>query len=61
MGIYWQDKRSERALHNLLQRDAMFTRRLDDEAKHLEMNIAYVDTPMTVDDLTSRVTEVFEL
>jgi hypothetical protein len=51
----------ERALHNLLQRDAMFTCRLYDEAKHLEMNTIQVDTPMTVDDLTSRVTKVFEL
>jgi 2-phosphoglycerate kinase len=51
----------ERALNNLLERDAMFTRRLYDEATLLEMSIIHVDTTMTVDDLTSRVTEAFGL
>jgi hypothetical protein len=51
----------ERALSNLLERDAMFTSRLYNEAKHLELKIINVDATMTVDDLTSRVTEVFGL
>jgi len=51
----------ERALRNLLERDAMFTQRLDQEAKRLQMNIIQVDATMTVDDLTSRVMEVFGL
>jgi hypothetical protein len=51
----------ERALRNLLARDAMFTCRLYDEAKQLEMNIINVDTTMPVDELTSRVTEMFRL
>jgi hypothetical protein len=51
----------QRALGNLLERDAMFTRRLYDEATLLEMSIIHVDTTMTVDYLTSRVTESFGL
>src|SRR5690606_12743460 len=45
----------ERALRNLLERDEMFTRRLHEEAKRLELNTIEVDTTMTVDDLLSRV------
>jgi len=51
----------ERALRNLLERDAMFTHRLCEEAKRLELNTIEVDTTMTVDDLTRRVTELFGL
>lgn len=51
----------ERALRNLLERDAMFTRRLYEEARRLELNTIEVDTTMTVDDLARRVTESFGL
>jgi hypothetical protein len=51
----------ERALRNLLDRDAMFTQRLYEEAKLLELNTIEVDTTMTVDDLARRVTEPFGL
>jgi 2-phosphoglycerate kinase len=51
----------ERALCNLLERDAMFTGRLHDQARHLELKTINVEIMMTVDDLTSRVTEAFGL
>jgi 2-phosphoglycerate kinase len=51
----------ERALRNLLQRDAMFTHSLYEEAKRLELNTIEVDTMMTEDDLARRVTEQFGL
>jgi len=51
----------ERALRNLLERDAMFTHRLYEEAKLLELNTIEVDPTMTVDDLARRVTEPFGL
>src|SRR5262245_18173495 len=50
-----------RALRNLLERDAMFTHRLYEEAKRLELNIIEVDTRMTADDLARRVAETFGL
>jgi len=51
----------ERALHNLLERDRMFTARLHEETKHLELRVIEVDTAMTEDDLAERVTEAFGL
>jgi hypothetical protein len=51
----------ERALRNLLERDALFTHRLHEEAKGLELNIIGVDTTMAEDDLARRVTEAFGL
>ena len=51
----------DRALRNLLERDAMFTQRLYEEAQHLELNTIEVDTTVTVDDLTRRVAEAFAL
>jgi hypothetical protein len=51
----------ERALRNMLERDAMFTHRLYEEAKRLELNTIEVDTTMTVDDLARRATESFGL
>ncbi len=51
----------ERALRNLLERDAMFTHNLHEEAKHLELNTIEVDPTITVDDLARRVTEAFGL
>jgi cytidylate kinase len=51
----------EKALHNLLTRDAMFTERLAEEARELEMPAITVDTTMTEDDLAARVTKLFGL
>lgn len=51
----------ERALRNLLERDAMFTRRLREEAQHLTLNTIEVDSTMTVEELVGRVTEAFGL
>ena len=49
----------ERALRNLLERDAMFTQRLYEEAQRLGLNIIEVNTTMNVDDLAGRVAEAF--
>ncbi|WP_067182169.1 hypothetical protein [Microtetraspora niveoalba] len=51
----------ERALNNLLERDRMFTERLAGDVKRLELPAVEVDTPMTEDELTTRVTEAFGL
>jgi 2-phosphoglycerate kinase len=51
----------ERALYNLLERDRMFTDILRDETARLGLHAIDVDTTMTEDDLTRRVTDVFEL
>jgi 2-phosphoglycerate kinase len=51
----------ERALRNLLERDEMFTERLREQAKTLELHVIEVDTTMTQDDLAERVTEAFGL
>ena len=51
----------ERALRNLLDRDRMFTELLRAETKRLELAAIKIDTTMTEDDLTERVTEAFEL
>jgi hypothetical protein len=50
-----------KALHNLLERDAMFTERLQEQANRLELHVIEVDRMMTEDDLAERVTQVFEL
>ena len=39
----------------------MFTARLFEEAKGLELRVIEVDTTMTEDDLAERVTEAFGL
>ena len=51
----------ERALRNLLERDRIFTERLHAETKDLELPVIEVDTTMTEDELTDRVTEAFGL
>lgn len=51
----------ERALRNLLQRDAMFTDTLRDEAARLDVPAIQVDATMTEDVLAGRVTDVFGL
>lgn len=51
----------ERAFRNLLERDAMFTKRLNDEAQRLGLNTIEVNSAMTEDDLTARVLRAFKL
>lgn len=51
----------ERALHNLLERDRMFTDVLREETARLELCSIEVDTTMTEDDLVNRVTDLFAL
>lgn len=51
----------ERALSNLLERDRMFTGRLQEQTKSLRLRAIEVGTTMTEDDLTRRVTETFGL
>lgn len=46
-----------RAVHNLLERDRMFTERLHQEATSRKLRIIEVDTTMTEEDLTDRVAE----
>jgi hypothetical protein len=60
-GVLSKTSDPERARLNLLERDAMFTRRLHEEAKALELETIVVDSTMTVDELTGRVTEAFGL
>jgi hypothetical protein len=49
------------AQRNLFERDRMFTDRLSEEVKRLDLPAIEIDTPMTMDDLAGRVTEVFRL
>lgn len=51
----------QRALHNLLTRDEMFTQRLHEETRRLALNTIEIDTAMTEGELTERVTAAFEL
>jgi hypothetical protein len=49
----------EKALHNLLERDRMFTNILRQETARLEVPAIEIDATMTEDALAKRVTEVF--
>jgi hypothetical protein len=51
----------EGVLHTLLERDRMFTQLLGEEAKRLALPAIEINTTMTEDDLTERVTETFGL
>lgn len=51
----------DRALHNLLERDRMFTDILREETARLNLSAIEVEATMTEDDLGKRVTEVFGL
>ena len=51
----------ERALHNMLARDQMFTEILRDETALLKLPAISVDEKLVEDDLAKRVTELFEL
>lgn len=50
-----------KALHNLLERDRMFTDILREETARLELPTIEVDTTTTVDDLTRQVMAAFGL
>jgi hypothetical protein len=64
-GSLWQiageTSNPEKALRNLLERDRMFTRRLHEETKRLELRAIEVDTTMTEADLAERATEALGL
>lgn len=51
----------ERALRNVLERDAMFTERLYHEAQRLRLNTIKVDVGITESELAGRVAEAFGL
>jgi hypothetical protein len=51
----------DQALHNLLERDRMFTDRLRQEAAGLGLPVIDVDTTVTEDDLAGRVARAFGL
>ncbi|WP_433184854.1 hypothetical protein [Actinoallomurus sp. CA-150999] len=51
----------ELARHNLLERDRMFTDRLFEETKRLELPVIEVDTAMNEAELVGRVTRAFGL
>jgi len=61
MDIAGKTSAPSRALENLLRRDDMFTSRLEREVKDEGLPIINVGSVMSVDDLTSRVTELFDL
>ena len=56
-GFIAKTNNPERALRNLLERDALFTNHLYEEAQRLGLNTIDVDPTMTVEALTERVTE----
>jgi 2-phosphoglycerate kinase len=64
-GTLWEIARKTsdppRALANLLERDRMFTERLDQEARRLDLRVMAVGPPVTEDELAERVTEAFGL
>jgi 2-phosphoglycerate kinase len=60
-GFIGKTSHPERALRNVLDRDAMFTNQLAEEAKRRSLNIVLIDNRITVDDLTSQVLEMFGL
>jgi 2-phosphoglycerate kinase len=64
-GTLWQIARKtsdpDKALHNLLERDRMFTERLGREATSLDLDVIRVDTTVTEDDLTRKVAQAFGL
>lgn len=51
----------ERALHNLLERDQMFTDLMRQETARLQLPTIEVDASLTEEELTARVTELFGL
>jgi len=64
-GTLWEIPRRtsdpETALRNLLERDRLFTIRLGEEVKRLDLPAIEIHTGMSEDELTRRVTEAFGL
>src|SRR5215469_9927258 len=64
-GALWQiagqTSDPEKALRNLLERDRMFTELLAQETERLELPAVEIDTTMTEEDLTERVTKILGL
>jgi hypothetical protein len=58
-GFLARTSEPERALHNLLERDRMFTDRLHTQTALLGLHSVEVDTSTTEDDLAKQVTGVF--
>lgn len=51
----------ERALQNVLERDAMFTDRLTEQTRHLGLHVLEVDSTVTEENLARRVSALFGL
>lgn len=51
----------DKALHNLLERDRLFTERLREETRRLQLPVIEVDITLTEEQLAERVTESFGL
>jgi 2-phosphoglycerate kinase len=51
----------ERAARNLAERDRLFTNRLREQTRHLGLHVIEVDSTMTADDTTRRVSDLFGL
>ncbi|MGA8117492.1 MAG: hypothetical protein WCA46_27965 [Actinocatenispora sp.] len=60
-GIAGRTSDPERALSNLLERDRLFTTRLRQETRRLDLPVIEVDTTVTEDDLADRVSGLFGL
>jgi len=62
-GTAWEIPRKttdpQRARHNLLERDRMFTDRLIEQTKRLELPIIEIDMAMSEDELARQVTQAF--
>ena len=60
-GFFAKTSDPERALHNVLERDRMFTEILREETARLNMPTIEIDGTVTEDDLANRVTKAFGL
>ena len=64
-GTTWEIPRKttdpQRARHNPLERDRMFTDRLSEETRRLGLPVIEIDRAMSEDDVTRRVTQLFGL
>ncbi|MEW2295801.1 hypothetical protein ABZ719_24355 [Streptomyces sp. NPDC006743] len=60
-GFVWRTSDPAKAGRNLAERDRLFTGRLKEETARLRLRAIDVDTTMTEDDLTERVSAAFRL
>ncbi|MFC4464526.1 hypothetical protein ACFPH6_08100 [Streptomyces xiangluensis] len=60
-GFIWKTSDPSKAGRNIVERDRMFTRRLEEETERLRLRTIQVDTMMTEDDLAEQVTTAFRL